>query len=73
MLKLTETQARKVHRLVRRRCANCYDGRYCLLLDDEVCAQLLCRSGICCKFFRDTVLPTEQALCEEIRKNGGAG
>ena len=60
----------QVNALVRSACANCQDG-CCLLLDEgdsHPCVQLLSVSGICCRYFLTSVLPTDDKLyCEIIR------
>ena len=61
-------QVEQVNSLVRSACANCQDG-CCLLLDDgdsHPCVQLLSVSGICCKYFYDSVLPAEETLYQSI-------
>ena len=67
-LKIKPNQVGRVNRLVRRLCCN-YDKGDCLLLDDgdsHPCVQLLCVTGIYCRYFRDAVLPAEKKLYEEI-------
>ena len=61
-------QAERVNTLVRSACANCQDG-CCLLLDDSdshPCVQLLSVSGICCRYFLTSVLPTDETLYHSI-------
>lgn len=66
--RMTDSQFRKVRRLIRRLCAN-FDGGNCLLLDDGYepcpCPQLISYS-VLCKYFRAAVLPADEALCLEI-------
>ena len=59
-------QIEQVNALVRSACAN--DG-CCLLLDDgdsHPCVQLLSVSGICCRYFLTSVLPTDDKLYSQI-------
>lgn len=68
MIKLTEKQCKRVHRLVRRSCANCIRDK-CLLLDDgeeHTCVQLISCYGIYCNYFLKAVLPNDKELQEEI-------
>ncbi|WP_316637808.1 cysteine-rich VLP protein [uncultured Ruminococcus sp.] len=61
-------QAERVNALVRSSCANCQDG-CCLLMDDGdsyPCVQLLSVSGICCRYFLTSVLPTDDKLYSQI-------
>ena len=74
-LRTTPTQAKQVHRLVHRECANCYKGD-CLMLDDcenHKCIQLISIYGIYCKYFLTAVLPADKELYQDIieynRKN----
>ena len=72
-LKITEAQAEQVQRLVQSSCSNCTDGN-CLLLDDgepQPCVQLICTQAICCRFFREAVLPAEKELFDAIIKQNG--
>lgn len=70
-LRTTPTQAKQVHRFVRRECANCYKGD-CLMVDDGEsyqCVQLISIYGIYCKNFLNAVLPSDKELYEEIINN----
>ena len=65
--RMTEAQARRVRKLIRRLCANC-DGGNCLLLDDGepcVCPQSITNGLVCC-YFQTSVLPADQELYAEI-------
>ena len=67
IIRLTETQAARVKRLVRKQCAN-YDNGNCLLLDDGdfiPCPQLITRS-LLCRYFINAVLPGDRQLCGDI-------
>ena len=70
VLHITQQQARRIRNLVRRRCANYRKGN-CLLLDgleERTCVQLLCSSGIYCRYFQNAVLPIEKDLYTRILK-----
>ena len=70
VLHITQQQEGRVRNLVRRRCANYRKGN-CLLLDgleECTCVQLLCRSGIYCRYFQNAVLPREKDLYTQILK-----
>ncbi|MEF2918538.1 MAG: cysteine-rich VLP domain-containing protein [Eubacterium sp.] len=70
MLKITPKQADRVHALVRELYTNCIDGN-CLLLDDgeaHRCVQLISLYGIYCNYFKESVLPADIELYEEILK-----
>ena len=70
VLHITQQQARRIRNLVRRRCANYRKGN-CLLLDgleESTCVQLLCSSGIYCRYFQNAVLPIEKDLYTRILK-----
>ena len=70
ILRITEQQAQKVHALVRLLCCNCEDDN-CVLLHDgaeHTCVQLISLYGIYCRYFRDAVLPSDEALHTEILK-----
>ena len=61
-------QIEQVNALVLSSCANCHDG-CCLLMDDGdsyPCVQLLSVSGICCRYFLTSVLPTDDKLYSQI-------
>ena len=57
--RMTQAQARRVRRLIRRLCAN-YDAGNCLLLDAP-CPQFITLS-LLCKYFRAAVLPADIGL-----------
>ena len=70
IFKITPKQAERIHRLVKELCANCIDGN-CLLLDDgeaHRCVQLISLYGIYCNYFKESVLPANKELYEEILK-----
>ena len=70
VLRITKQQESAIRNLVRRRCANYRKGN-CLLLDgleERSCVQLLCSSGIFCRYFQDAVLPGEKDLYTQILK-----
>ncbi len=70
VLHITQQQERRIRNLVRRRCANYRKGN-CLLLDgleERTCVQLLCSSGIYCRYFQDAMLPGEKDLYTQILK-----
>lgn len=67
MIRLTESQFRKVKRLTRSLCAN-NDGGCCLLLGDGegvICPQSISYS-LLCRYFREAVLPADRELFAEI-------
>ena len=69
VLHITQQQEGKIRNLVRRRCANYRKGN-CLLLDgleESTCVQLLCSSGIYCRYFLKAVLPQEKTLYTQIK------
>lgn len=71
MMKITPKQAERVNRLVKELCANYDEDGNCILLDDgEVhrCVQLISLYGIYCNYFKDTVLPSDKELHEQIKK-----
>ena len=71
MLKITPKQADKVHCLVKEECANCDENGNCILLDDgeaHRCVQLISIYGIYCNYFKNAVLPSDQELFEQIKK-----
>ena len=71
MLKITPKQADKVHCLVKECCANCDKDGNCILLDDgeaHRCVQLISIYGIYCNYFKNAVLPIDQELFEQIKK-----
>ncbi|HCA29205.1 MAG TPA: conjugal transfer protein, partial [Ruminococcaceae bacterium] len=64
MLKTTPEQAKRIHRLAKKACCNCYHGN-CLLQDDgesHRCVQLISIYAITCKYFLNAVLPAEKEL-----------
>jgi len=68
VLKTKPTQAKQLHRLVRRECANCYKGD-CIMLDDgesHKCIQLISIYGIYCKYFLNAVFTADKKLYQEI-------
>ena len=68
VLHITQQQEGSIRNLVRRRCANYRNGN-CLLLDgleERTCVQLLCSSGIYCRYFQKAVLPIEKDLYAQI-------
>ena len=70
VLHITQQQEGSIRNLVRRRCANYWRGK-CLLLDgleERTCVQLLCSSGIYCRYFQEAVLPGEGNLYTQILK-----
>mgnify|MGYP006341031791 FL=1 len=71
MLKITSKQADMVHRLVKEQCANCDENGNCILLDDgeaHRCVQFISIYGIYCNYFKNAVLPIDQELFEQIKK-----
>ena len=68
VLHITKEQEGRICDLVRKRCANYYEGNCLLLngLDEGTCVQLLCRNGIFCRYFHKAVLPGEQDLYTKI-------
>lgn len=75
-LRITPAQAERVNALIRSACCNCIKDR-CLLLGgggrDSPCIQLLCVTGVYCRYFREAVLPGEKDLYEEIRNQNERG
>ena len=71
MMKITPKQAERVHRLVRELCANGDEDGNCILLDNgeaHRCVQLISIYGIYCNYFKNAVLPGDQELFEQIKK-----
>ena len=71
MMKITQKQVERVHRLVRELCANCDEDGNCNLLDDgeaHCCVQLISIYGIYCNYFKEAVLPSDRELYEQIKK-----
>lgn len=66
MQRVNDSQFREVKRQIKR-CCN-YDKGFCYALDSE-CAQELTKS-LCCKWFRNYVLPENKALYNEIYNTG---
>ena len=68
VLLITQPQEEIVRNLVRRQCANYWRGKCLLLegLEERTCVQLLCRSGIFCRYFQEAVLPREKELYTQI-------
>lgn len=67
MIRLSEKQFRAVKKMTRSACAN-NDNGYCLLLDDGEpcqCVQAISYS-LCCRYFREAVLPANKELYAEI-------
>lgn len=65
--RMSEGQARRVKRLIRRLCAN-HDGGFCLLLDDGepcVCPQSI-TNALVCRYFKAAVLPADLELYGEV-------
>lgn len=74
-LSITPAQVERVNALIRSTCCNCIKDR-CLLLGggrDSPCIQLLCVTGIYCRYFREGVLPSEKELYKEIRNQNERG
>ena len=68
ILRITEKQAEKVHKLAQDECANFDDG-HCLLMDrleEDQCVQLLSQRSICCRYFENTVLPIDTKLYAKV-------
>ncbi len=68
VLHITQPQEEIVRNLVRRQCANYWRGKCLLLegLEERTCVQLLCRSGIFCRYFQEAVHPWEKELYTQI-------
>ena len=67
-LKLTLKQFAEIKTMIKSRCCNCYQGN-CLLLDDgdtHTCPQLITPSHIICRYFLDSVLPSDNALKKSV-------
>ena len=74
-LSITPAQVERVNALIRSTFCNCIKDR-CLLLGggrDSPCIQLLCVTGIYCRYFREAVLPSEKELYKEIRNQNERG
>ena len=68
LIRMTEAQARRVYKLARKECCNCYDG-FCVCLDTP-CPQCITRSPIC-KWFIQAVLPADVLLYVELTGDKG--
>ena len=67
-LKLNPQLFSEVADLIKTRCCNCYEEN-CLLLDDgdtHICPQLITPSHIVCRYFLESVLPSDKALLKRI-------
>ena len=64
---LTSKQGRDVNSLVKRECANYFDGD-CLILDCN-CPQLI-SGDLLCNYFIEAVLPLDVVLEQELTGNG---
>ena len=65
--RMTPAQRKQANALIRRECCNCVDGN-CSVLDDGdtcTCPQMISFS-VCCKWFRQAVLPQDKPLEAEI-------
>ena len=69
VLRITKQQETQVRKLVKSRGANFADGNCLLLegLEERTCVQLLCKSGIYCRYFLKAVLPQEKASYTQIK------
>ena len=70
VLHITKEQEAEICNLVQKRCAN-YRKGICLLMNglrERTCVQLLCRSGIFCRYFQEAVIPREKELYTQILK-----
>ena len=68
--KIHPSHLRRVKKLVKTLCS-CYDRGNCILLDDgeaHRCVQLISIYGIYCNYFKNAVLPSDQELFEQIKK-----
>lgn len=68
VIRMTEGQAKRVYKLAKKECCNCYDG-FCVLLDTP-CPQCITRSLIC-KWFIIAVLPADIPLYVELTGDKG--
>ena len=67
LYRMTPAQRKQANALIRRECCNYEDGN-CMLLDDgdtHTCPQMISFS-VCCKWFRQAVLPQDKPLEAEI-------
>ena len=63
VIRMTEAQAKRVYKMAKKECCNCYNG-FCVLLDTP-CPQCITRSLIC-KWFIRAVLPADMPLYVEL-------
>ena len=73
VIKITPKQSKKINALIKKLCCNYVDGN-CLLLDDgeeHSCVQCISRYGIYCNYFKNAVLPADNALHAEIMRPAG--
>ena len=71
MLKTTPSEAEAIRHIIETHCANCDEDGNCILLDDgetHRCVQRICMHGIHCNYFKNAVLPSDQELFEQIKK-----
>ncbi len=68
VIRMTEAQAKRVYKLAKKECCNCYNG-FCVLLDTS-CPQCITRSLIC-KWFIRAVLPADMPLYVELTGDKG--
>ena len=67
LYRMTPAQRKQANALIRRKCCNYEDGN-CMPLDDgdtHTCPQIISFS-VCCKWFRQAVLPQDKPLEAEI-------
>ena len=70
-LKLNTQLFEKVSTLIKTECCNCCEEN-CLLLDDgeaHVCPQLITSSHITCRYFFESVLPSDKTLLKRITEH----
>lgn len=73
VIRITPKQSKRINALIRKLCCNYVDGN-CLLLDDgeeHSCVQCISRYGIYCNYFKNAVLPADNALHAEIMRPAG--
>ncbi len=73
VIKITPKQSKRINALIKKLCCNYVDGS-CLLLDDgeeHSCVQCISRYGIYCNYFKNAVLPADNALHAEIMRPAG--
>lgn len=63
----TSKQGRDVNKLIKSECANFFDGD-CILLECN-CPQMI-SDGVVCRYFRDSVLPLNLELANELVGSG---